>query len=51
MKAAAERYGIATSICYWVREQLGVGEDEIPIVNSNGYKCLGYQTRLFGAAD
>ena len=50
MKAAAERYGISTSICYWVREQLGIGEDEIPIINSNGYKCLGYQTRLFDAA-
>ena len=47
MQIAAERYGISTSICFWVREQLGVGEDDIPIINRNGYKCLGYQTRLF----
>jgi len=43
----AERYGITASICYWVRQQLSISEDLIPIVNKNGFKCLGYQTRLF----
>ena len=47
IQAAAGRRGISTSVCYWVREQLGISEDQIPIVNSNGYKCLGYQTGLF----
>jgi len=47
MKAAAERRGISTSICYWVREQLRISTDDIPIINKNGFKCLGYQTRLF----
>ena len=47
MVAAAKRHGISASICYWVREQLGISEEDIPIINENGYKCLGYQTRLF----
>jgi len=47
MKEIAERHGISTSVCYWVRDQLDIGTDEIPIINSNGFKCLGYQTRLF----
>lgn len=47
MKAIAKDYGISTSICYWVRSQLNIGEEDIPIVNENGFKCLGYQTKLF----
>lgn len=43
----ARDYGISTSICYWVRSELGIGEDMIPIVNENGFQCLGYQRRLF----
>lgn len=39
--------GMSTSICYWVRQQLGIGEDEIPLINENGFQCLGYQSRLF----
>ena len=39
--------GMSVSICYWVRMQLGIGEDMIPIVNRNGFQCLGYQSRLF----
>lgn len=40
-------YGISMSICYWVRKELNIGTDMIPIVNENGYQCLGYQRRLF----
>ena len=47
MKEIAEHYGISISICYWVRKQLNISDDDIPIINENGFKCLGYQTRLF----
>ncbi len=43
----AKKYGISTSICYWVRKELGISEDMIPIINENGFQCLGYQRRLF----
>jgi len=39
--------GMSVSICYWVRKQLQIDEDMIPIVNRNGFQCLGYQNRLF----
>ena len=39
--------GMSISICYWVRAQLGISEDLIPIVNRNGFQCLGYQSELF----
>lgn len=48
MKVSSQ-YGLTTSICYWVRQQLRISEDEIPIINKNGYQCLGYQTRLFNS--
>ena len=48
MKRIAEKYDITISICYWVRKQLNLSDDYIPIINKNGFKCLGYQTRLFG---
>lgn len=43
----ARKYGISTSICYWVRNQLNIDEELIPIINNNGFLCLGYQTKLF----
>ena len=43
----ARRYGISTSICYWVRHELNISEEMIPIVNDNGFQCLGYQRKLF----
>lgn len=43
----AEEYGISTSICYWVRQQLKISTEMIPMVNKNGFQCLGYQRRLF----
>lgn len=46
MRDIASQYGITSSICYWVRKELRLSENEIPIVNQNGYKCLGYQTKL-----
>ena len=47
MKKQAERFGISASVCNWVREQLKISESDIPLVNKNGFRCLGYQTRLF----
>jgi len=41
------RYDITTSICYWVRTELGISEKDIPFINSNGFQCLGYQSQLF----
>lgn len=43
----SNQYGLSVSICYWVRQQLNISEEKIPIINSNGYQCLGYQTKLF----
>ena len=39
--------GMSTSICYWVRKQLQIPTDLIPIINSNGFQCLGYQSQLW----
>jgi len=39
--------GMSVSICYWVRKQLGISEEMIPLINRNGFQCLGYQSRLF----
>ena len=39
--------GMSVSICYWVRKQLGISEELIPLINRNGFQCLGYQSRLF----
>ena len=43
----SSQYGLTTSICYWVRKQLEISEEVIPVVNKNGFQCLGYQTKLF----
>jgi DNA repair photolyase len=47
MMDIGEQYGLSTSICYWVRNQLKISTDMIPMVNRNGFQCLGYQRRLF----
>ncbi len=47
MMAISQQYDLTTSICYWVRGQLKISTQEIPMVNSNGFQCLGYQRRLF----
>jgi hypothetical protein len=47
LMADARKYGISTSICYWVRHALGISEEMIPIINENGFQCLGYQRKLF----
>ena len=39
--------GMSTSICYWVRQQLGISTEMIPILNRNGFQCLGYQSQLW----
>ena len=48
LTAVSDRLGMSISICYWVRKQLGISEEDIPIINRNGFQCLGYQSRLFG---
>ena len=48
MMDCTDKLGMSVSICYWVRKQLGIDEDLIPLVNRNGFQCLGYQSKLFG---
>ena len=47
MREYTDTLGMSVSICYWVRKQLGISEEDIPLVNRNGFQCLGYQRRLF----
>ena len=47
MMAYTDTLGMSVSIGYWVRKQLGIAEDFIPIINRNGFQCLGYQSQLF----
>ena len=47
MSSFTDGLGMSVSICYWVRKQLGISEEDIPSVNRNGFQCLGYQRRLF----
>ena len=47
MTSITDPMGMSISICYWVRKELGISEEEIPIINRNGFQCLGYQSRLF----
>jgi len=47
MAAFTESLGMSVSICYWVRKQLGISEETIPLINRNGFQCLGYQSQLF----
>lgn len=46
---AAAAHGISASVCFWVRNALGIDEATIPVINRHGFQCLGYQTRLFEA--
>ena len=46
-----EKIGMTVSICYWVRKQLKIDARMIPLINRNGFQCLGYQSRLFGQED
>lgn len=47
IQSAAWDLGMTTSICHWVRAELRIPDSIIPIVNENGFQCLGYQTRLW----
>lgn len=47
MMKVTDEMGMSISICYWVRQQLKISENLIPIINSNGFQCLGYQSKLF----
>jgi len=46
-----ETIGMTTSICFWVRKMLDVKTSMIPIINRNGFQCLGYQSQLFKAEE
>ena len=48
MMECTDHLGMSVSICYWVRKQLGIEESQIPLINRNGFQCLGYQSKLFG---
>ena len=47
MMEYTQSIGMTTSICYWVRTQLKIPASMIPIINDNGFQCLGYQSRLW----
>ncbi|MBR5700578.1 MAG: hypothetical protein IKX37_05740 [Bacteroidales bacterium] len=47
LMAYTDILGMSVSICYWVRKQLNLTEDFIPLINRNGFQCLGYQSELF----
>ena len=47
MISFTDTIGMSVSICYWVRMQLGISQEMIPIINRNGFQCLGYQSGLF----
>ena len=42
-----QKLGMTTSICFWVRKQLCISDKMIPVINANGFQCLGYQSKLF----
>lgn len=42
-----ETIGMSTSISFWVRKMLDINTQMIPIINKNGFQCLGYQSELF----
>ncbi len=45
-KKAAER-GISVSVCNWVKSQLNLQPDIESLSKELGFKCLGYQEKLF----
>lgn len=51
IRSAAEQHGITISLCNWVKQELGSVATWVKTVDqasaANGYRCLGYQTRLF----
>ena len=47
MMEYTDQIGMTTSICYWVRKQLSIDSSLIPLINKNGFQCLGYQSKLF----
>ena len=47
MMKYTDTIGMTVSICYWVRKQLHITNDMIPVINKNGFQCLGYQSQLF----
>ena len=51
MMTFTEELGMTVSICYWVRKQLKINDKMIPIINRNGFQCLGYQSRLFAPVE
>ncbi len=51
IKEMAMERGITISICNWVKREVGSAQEWVKGIDSesaaNGWRCLGYQTRLF----
>lgn len=51
IRKIANQHGITISICNWVKRELGGVAEWVRTVDkdsaANGFRCLGYQTRLF----
>lgn len=51
IKEIAMEHGITISICNWVKREIGSVAEWVRTIDkesaANGYRCLGYQTRLF----
>ncbi|MDR0422246.1 MAG: hypothetical protein LBH72_04455 [Proteiniphilum sp.] len=51
IREIASKYGITVSICNWVKREIGGVAEWVKSIDkesaANGYRCLGYQTRIF----
>ncbi len=51
IREIASAHGITISICNWVKKEVGSAAEWVKSIDkesaANGYRCLGYQTRLF----
>lgn len=51
IKEIASEYGITISICNWVKREIGGVAEWVKTIDkesaANGYRCLGYYTRIF----
>jgi len=53
IREIAFQHGVTLSVCNWVKKELSSVAEWVKTVDkesaSNGYRCLGYQTKLFSA--
>ncbi len=50
LESIGRSHGLSTSVCNWLRGELKISRTLFPFVNENGFRCLGYQTKLFDDA-